>query len=280
MNPNAASEGRTPWARSSSGSSAVSLLRCFSRSCGSQRRGQSPVLVTGSRASIASVAVTGAAVVGAAVPSSPIRRLGSHHRVFIDPSEVNQFVLGGDVHTLVTRTAEVDRCCRSSAQPRVSGEEAQGTGAAGNRAGCKRHPRCEEPHRLQLQSSAGRGDVMMCTMRLLLAVTAVCLLAGAAGCGASTGGLGDCNSRIAYQGGTYRPHNQLRPWAPTEPVSVGSGDVVGCNGEAVDHVAVYAISGVAPNVAIAVTDSRWEGLYVLTGTNPSDWPSEIKVAGN
>jgi hypothetical protein len=83
------------------------------------------------------------AVVGAAVHSSPVRRPGSHHRVLIDPSEVNQFVLGGDVHTLVTRTAEVDRYCRSSARPRVSGG--------------KRHVRPEQSRQIRTACAAQQG---------------------------------------------------------------------------------------------------------------------------
>ena len=115
-------------------------------------------------------------------------------------------------------------------------------------------------------------------MRKFLAVATGSLLLGAiVSCDSGSQDAGDCNARIEYQGVVYRPHNLLRQSAPTESAKFGSGDVVGCEGEAVDQVTVHKIRGVAPGVAIAVVGSDWRGIYVLEGTSPDDWPSSIKA---
>ena len=82
---------------------------------------------------------------------------------------------------------------------------------------------------------------------------------------------GDCNARIEYQGSTYRTHNLVKASAEAEEASLGRGDVIGCDGDAVDRVSVYRVVGVEPDVAIAVTGPEWRGTYVLEGTGPSDW---------
>ena len=115
-------------------------------------------------------------------------------------------------------------------------------------------------------------------MRRFLAVAVGSLLLGSLmSCDAGSQDAGDCNARIEYQGVAYRPHNLLRQSAHTESAELGSGDVVGCEGEAVDQVTVHEIHGVVPGVAIAVVDPDWRGIYVLEGTGPDDWPSSIKV---
>jgi len=116
-------------------------------------------------------------------------------------------------------------------------------------------------------------------MRRGLAVALGSLLLGAiVSCDAgSRDDAGDCNARIEYEGVVYRPHNLLRQSARTESASLASADVVDCEGEAVDQVAVHEIRGSAPRVAIAVVDPDWRGVYVLEGTSADDWPSSIKA---
>lgn len=98
------------------------------------------------------------------------------------------------------------------------------------------------------------------------------------GCGdTDSGNEGDCVARIEYQGATYRPHNSVKKSAPTSE-ELGQGDVVGCDGEPVDQVAVHRIRGVEQGTGVAVVDSTWQGLYVLEGSTPEDWPS-IRTGG-
>lgn len=82
---------------------------------------------------------------------------------------------------------------------------------------------------------------------------------------------GDCNARIEYRGSTYRTHNLVKASVEAEETSLGRGDVVGCDGDAVDQVSVHRVVGVEPDVAIAVTGSEWRGTYVLEGTGSGDW---------
>ena len=112
--------------------------------------------------------------------------------------------------------------------------------------------------------------------RFLAAAVGSLLLGAVASCDAGSQDDGDCNARIEYRGVVYRPHNLLKH-AHTESAKSGFGDVVGCEGEAVDQVAVHEIHGVAPGVAVAVLDPHWRGIYVLEGSSPDDWPSSIKT---
>jgi hypothetical protein len=111
----------------------------------------------------------------------------------------------------------------------------------------------------------------MSRMKPVAAVVAA-LVAGSALTGCEGANEGDCNARITFQDATYRTHNLTKSSTPTHRSSTGVGDVVGCDGEPVDRVEVYQIQGVDLDIAIAVVDSDWQGLYVLEGTTPEDWP--------
>jgi hypothetical protein len=115
-----------------------------------------------------------------------------------------------------------------------------------------------------------RGVERMRHVAIALTGVGVVLALTACGSGDSANG-GDCNARIKYQGSTYRTHNLVKASAEAEETSLGRGDVVGCDGEAVDQVSVHRVVGVEPDVAIAVTGSEWRGTYVLEGTGPGDW---------
>lgn len=88
--------------------------------------------------------------------------------------------------------------------------------------------------------------------------------------------VGDCTGRIEFRGVTYRPHNLL-PTAPRVASRESDrGDVVGCDGEPVDQVAVHKIRGVATELAIAVIGDSWSGVYAREGTGPMDWPINLQ----
>lgn len=95
------------------------------------------------------------------------------------------------------------------------------------------------------------------------------------GCGSPPPGPldGDCNARITFRGNTFRPINEVEN-VPMETVRLGSGQVVGCDLEPVDRVAIHRVRGVDPTVAIAVTGHKARGVYVREGTKPTDWPAQ------
>ncbi|MFC6704589.1 hypothetical protein [Flexivirga alba] len=100
-----------------------------------------------------------------------------------------------------------------------------------------------------------------------------------AGCGSESSGSlqGECNARIVFQNKTFRGHNLVRQSAPAEAAVLGTGDVVGCDREVVDHAAIHKLRGVDADVAIAVVDSHWPGVYVREGSEPTDWPAQLKL---
>ena len=118
---------------------------------------------------------------------------------------------------------------------------------------------------------AGRRSVEH-VRRVAIALAGAGVVIALTACGSSDSASdGDCSARIEYQGSTYRTHNLVRASAEAEETSLGRGEVVGCDGDAVDQVSVHRVVGVEPDVAIAVTGSKWRGTYVLEGTGPGDW---------
>lgn len=108
-------------------------------------------------------------------------------------------------------------------------------------------------------------------------LAAVLLLSG---CGSDPQAAndGDCNARIQFQGKVFRGHNLVNQLAPTDKLKSGIGDVLDCDGSTVAHVAVYKVSGVNPDLAVAVIGDNWPGVYVREGTGPSDWPTQLKAS--
>ena len=98
-------------------------------------------------------------------------------------------------------------------------------------------------------------------------------LAVLTGCGSAPPGPldGDCNARITFRGNTFRPINEVEN-VPVQAARLGSGQVVGCDLEPVDRVAIHRVRGVDPALAIAVT-GQWRAVYVREGTKPTDWPA-------
>lgn len=109
--------------------------------------------------------------------------------------------------------------------------------------------------------------------RVTIALAGLGVAAALTACGSGhSASDGDCNARIEYQGSTYRTHNLVKASAEAQETTLGRGDVVGCDGDAVDQVSVHRVVGVEPDIAIAVTGSEWRGTYVLlAGTGPGDW---------
>jgi len=99
------------------------------------------------------------------------------------------------------------------------------------------------------------------------------------GCGSEPPGPldGDCNARIHFQDTMFRLHNRVNQSVAAEDSALGTGDVVGCDLEPVDHVEVHKIRGVDPDIAIAVVREHWRGAYVREGTGPNDWPTQFLV---
>jgi hypothetical protein len=110
------------------------------------------------------------------------------------------------------------------------------------------------------------------------AVAAVSVLLLATGYGTEpSSALDDCATRIHFQDHMFRGHNLTKQSVPAENPALGTGDVVGCESDPVDHVAVHKIRGVDSDVAITITSKHWRGVYVREGTRPSDWP-QLRVA--
>lgn len=88
---------------------------------------------------------------------------------------------------------------------------------------------------------------------------------------------GDCNARIRFHGTVFRSHNLVNEAASVKDDVTGTGEVVGCDLDVVDHVAVHKVQGVDPRLAIAVVGEQWPGVYVREGTKPGDWPTQLMM---
>lgn len=90
---------------------------------------------------------------------------------------------------------------------------------------------------------------------------------------------GECSARIRYEGVVYRSHNELNA-EPSSGLPLGTGDVIGCGGDAarvVEQVEVSAVGGVTPSLAIVVRTEQWRGTYVSEHVPRSEWPTQLEL---
>lgn len=108
-----------------------------------------------------------------------------------------------------------------------------------------------------------------------VALAALMVLSAFPACSSVGSTGGDCTYRVGFQGDVYRTHNAVNEAAPAGEL-LGEGDLLDCDGEALDHARVYAVRGVDSGLAIVVKAGPANGLYVLDGLSTSSFPEELR----